>query len=380
MTQLLKKNSLQVEENIQRPTATLASPVVNSYNEWDPLEEVIVGVVEGSAVPEWHSMIKATTPSEHWDFFKKNGGAPFSRELIDAANRDLDELSSILESEGVKVVRPEPCQHAIPFSTPEWKSAGGLYQAMPRDLLLVIGNEIIETPMAWRARYFEIHAYRKLLKNYFKQGAQWTSAPRPQLSDELFNEDYVETVPGENASYAINDFEPTFDAADFIRCGRDIFAQKSNVTNQFGIDWLKKHLGPMYRIHVLDVVDSHPMHIDATFMPLAPGHLLVNPERMPQIPSMFKSWNIIYALPSQIKKRPPLYFTSTWINMNILMLDEKRVLVEREEVGMIELFKKNGFKPIPCNFTHFNSFGGAFHCATLDIRRRGKLESYFSGS
>mgnify|MGYP003298904831 CR=1 FL=1 len=40
-------------------------------------------------------------------------------------------------------------------------------------------------------------------------------------------------------------------------------------------------------------------------------------------------------------------------------------------------FKKNwGFTPIPCSFRNFNSFGGSFHCATLDVRRRGKLESY----
>jgi glycine amidinotransferase len=40
--------------------------------------------------------------------------------------------------------------------------------------------------------------------------------------------------------------------------------------------------------------------------------------------------------------------------------------------------KKWGFTPIPCNFRHFNSFGGSFHCATLDVRRRGKLESYLN--
>jgi hypothetical protein len=36
-----------------------------------------------------------------------------------------------------------------------------------------------------------------------------------------------------------------------------------------------------------------------------------------------------------------------------------------------------GFEPIPCEFLHYAAFGGAFHCATLDVRRRGTLESYF---
>ena len=32
--------------------------VVNSHNEWDPLEEVIVGQVEGAHVPNFHSAVK----------------------------------------------------------------------------------------------------------------------------------------------------------------------------------------------------------------------------------------------------------------------------------------------------------------------------------
>jgi len=44
---------------------------------------------------------------------------------------------------------------------------------------------------------------------------------------------------------------------------------------------------------------------------------------------------------------------------------------------MIKLLKEWRFTPIPCNFRNFNTFGGSFHCATLDIRRKGTLQSYF---
>ena len=36
-----------------------------------------------------------------------------------------------------------------------------------------------------------------------------------------------------------------------------------------------------------------------------------------------------------------------------------------------------GFEPIALSFLRFAPFGGSFHCATLDVRRRGTLESYF---
>ena len=67
----------------------------------------------------------------------------------------------------------------------------GMYAAMPRDFLLVIGDELIEAPMAWRSRFFEYRAYRPLLKQYFRQGANWTTAPKPQMADELY--DHVRT-------------------------------------------------------------------------------------------------------------------------------------------------------------------------------------------
>ncbi len=352
-------------------------PAVNSYNEWDPLEEVIVGVVDGAAVPDWDVCLEATMPQSQRPFFRRNGGKPFPRERIEAARRDLEEFAHILEAEGVIVRRPEAIDHCAPFATPRWRSGGGMYAAMPRDVFLVMGDEIIEAPMAWRSRYFETDAYRPLLKEYFQKGGRWTAAPKPQLADELFRSDYREPGPDEEFEYVITEFEPTFDAADCIRCGRDIFVQQSHVTNQFGIQWLKRHLGDDYRVHVLEVNDRHPMHIDASFMPLCPGKLLVNKERVPTIPSMFKSWDVLHAPEPCISPEHPLYMTSRWINMNVLMLDHQRVIVEKNETAIAAALKEFGLEPIACPFNNFNSFGGSFHCATLDVRRRGTLESYF---
>lgn len=349
---------------------------VNSHNEWDPLEEVIVGVVEGASFPTWHVALEAPLPDDQRDLFRKSAGTPFPKEHIEAARKELEEFVHILEGEGVKVRRPTPCNQLEAYSAPGWTSTG-LYDAMPRDVLLVFGNEIIECPLAWRSRYYGTFGFRPLLKEYFHAGARWSSGPKPELKDELYDYGWTESKPGEPARLVITEFEPTFDAADFIRCGRDIFAQKSNVTNDFGIEWLRRHLGDEYRIHVCDFNDSHPMHIDATLVPLAPGKLLINPERVPEVPKIFKDWDVFHAPRPVIPAEHTLYMTSKWINMNILMLDERRVVVERQDEPMISAMKKWGFEPVLCNFRNFNTFGGSFHCATLDVRRRGTLESYF---
>ena len=73
------------------------------------------------------------------------------------------------------------------YKTPHFQSSG-MYAAMPRDVLLVVGDEIIEAPMAWRSRFFEYCSYRPLIKEYFKQGAKWTTAPKPTMSDDLYDQ------------------------------------------------------------------------------------------------------------------------------------------------------------------------------------------------
>jgi glycine amidinotransferase len=353
-----------------------ASPVC-SYTEWDPLEEVIVGIVDGASFPTWHLALPPVLPDNQHSTFRRKAGLPFPPEQIEAARAELDEFVHILEGEGVTVRRPEPIPQRKPYTTLNWTSTG-MYAAMPRDVLLVVGDNIIECPMAWRSRYYEALAYRPLLKEYFRGGAKWSAGPKPELTDDQFDErTWLEPALDGRPHLVVTEFEPTFDAADFTRCGRDIIAQKSNVTNDFGIEWLARQLGDDYRIHVFEFEDAHPMHIDATLVPMAPGKLLVNPERVPKVPSLFRGWDVMAAPTPVIPDSHPLYMTSKWINMNILMLDEERVIVERQDEPMITAMKKFGFKPIPCNFRNFNSFGGSFHCATVDVRRSGLLRSYF---
>ncbi|HBL29601.1 MAG TPA: amidinotransferase [Acidobacteria bacterium] len=357
------------------PVASSPSPVC-SHNEWDPLEEVIVGVVDGAAVPPWSDALEATVPSDQKAFFQTNAGRPFPAERIAAARRDLDEFVHILQGEGVTVQRPEGHDFTRRYGTPQWESTG-LYAAMPRDLLLVVGDEIIETPLAWRSRHFEVHSFRPLLKEYFRRGARWTAAPSPELSDALYTQPSEDIEDPDRFESIITEYEPTFDAADFLRFGYDLVVQRSHVTNAFGIEWLRRHLGAPYRIHEITLRDSHPMHIDASLMPLAPGKLLINPERVPTVPDIFRTWDVLAAPPPAFSVTHPLYMSSRWVSMNLLMLDEERVIVERQEHELIQKLRDWGFKPISCNFTNFYAFGGSFHCATLDVRRRGDAASYF---
>ncbi|MEU0741622.1 amidinotransferase [Streptomyces sp. NPDC006134] len=359
---------------------SLVSPV-NSHNEWDPLEEIVVGRLDGATIPSSHPVVSCNIPPWAARLQGLAAGFKYPRVLVERAQQELDGFVALLRSLGVTVTRPDAVDHRKRFGTPDWTSRG-FCNTCPRDSMLVIGDEIIETPMAWPCRYFETHSYRTILKDYFRRGARWTSAPKPQLTDDLFEADFRVPGPGEPMRYILTEFEPVFDAADFVRAGRDLFVTRSNVTNRMGIEWLRRHLGPGYRIHEIESRCRTPMHIDTTFVLLAPGKALVNPEYIDvdRLPDVLRSWDILVAPEPDPLDDHLLKITSMcgkWLSMNVLMVDDKRVIAERHHTGMLRALEKWGFEPIPCDLLHYAPFGGSFHCATLDVRRRGELESYF---
>ena len=107
-------------------------------------EEVIVGRVEGSAIPEWHVSGKAVWPEKWWNMYKTQAGQPFPADLMKkgafyaalsnvpqyidtlidfiflfVAAWELDNFAKILEAEGVKVRRPEVGRGD--YETPDFK-------------------------------------------------------------------------------------------------------------------------------------------------------------------------------------------------------------------------------------------------------------------
>lgn len=341
-----------------------------SCNEWDPLEEVIVGRVEGAAVPPPEpAVLAAVHPAAHARITAL-GGTACPREQIAAAAADLDGLVALLRSAGVTVRRPSIVDHSRAFSAPGWRSPSGFNTANPRDVLLVLGDEILEAPTSWRCRAHEVDAYRALRTHYAAAGARWSAAPRPELADELYT--------GDGRGLVTSELEPVFDAADLLRFGRDLLALRSHTSNRSGLDWLRRHLGPGFRIHEVRTRDAHPMHLDTTIMPLAPGRALVNPDFLDvaSLPRWLRRWELLVApRPVPLAPAPGPSLCSPWLSINVLSLDARRVVVEARQTPLIDALDAWGFAPIPCRFEHMAMFGGGLHCATLDVRRRGALES-----
>lgn len=354
-----------------------------SFTEWDPLEEVLLGDPLGAMKPGDMSVFDAVIPPVYSDVIDgifPNGSKRYPQDLIDKARGEVLELRRILEGEGVKVNVADPIDFYKPLRTPDWEVPHQFCSSNPRDSLLIIGDLIVEAPMADRSRYFETFAYRNALKEFARRGAKWISAPKPVLSDKSFTSNLErDSIDGHPTKWLITEEEVLFDAADFMKFGKDIIVSKSHVTNEAGIAWVKNIIEPDFTVHVIETKNPYAMHLDDTIMPLDQGKLIYSPDYLDpaSLPDIFNSWDIIEAPPVVISEKNRLGKLSGWLNINMLSLDEKRILVETNQEYTIKFLKKLGMQPILCDFEHYFPFVGSFHCASLDVRRFGDLRSCF---
>jgi glycine amidinotransferase len=368
-----------------------AKTVVNSWNEWDPLRHAIVGVADGCCIPPPEPALDAKVPE---DSDMRGQWGPRPQDTVDRANEQLDGFVKILEARGVRVDRPTPLDFNQPIATPDWKAESMFGTMPPRDVLLTVGNEMLEATMSYRCRWFEYLCYRPLLQAYYNDdpNMRHESAPKPRLTDADYRPDYLSEKIGvakrlewtAEKFFVTTEEEPLFDAADVLRFGRDLVVQHGFTTNLKGIDWLRRHF-PNHRVHAVNFPgDPYPIHIDATFTPLRPGLIINNPERrLPDEQRRFfekNDWEIIDAARPAHNSPPPLCYSSVWLSMNVLVLDPKTICVEASEVNQMEQFDQLGFEVIPVPFRDAYAFGGALHCATADVYREGTCEDYFPKS
>lgn len=386
---------------------------VNSYNEWSPLKEVIVGSPINYNLPDLELSFKlffhdsaflafyypiyeanedqnASVPQSQGAEVRKSATLSLKTRYLEELAEDVDELVQTLEKLAVKVHQPMPLNRVIKFKMPYWE-ATGIPALNVRDQAIIIGNEIIETTPQIRARYFENDLLKPIFYRYFKAGSHWTSMPKPIMTDCSFDLSYVkdngrdmvatEAVYGQEPSEFDVGLEMMIDAAQCIRFGKDILVNVATKNHEMGLQWLEGHLGDRFRFHrVYRMTDNH---IDSIVLPLRPGFLLLRaPHFFDMLPEPLKKWDVIYP-PEPTENIFPTYeeddliLTSKYIDLNVLSVDENTVIVNALFPELIKTLEKYGFTAVPVRHRHRRLFGGGFHCFTLDTVREGSLEDYF---
>ena len=389
---------------------------INSHNEWDTIKEIIVGSAKGTlATLTWGN--EKNINQKDIEKAKALAKKACPTWFYDEVNEDLQDLADKLTSFGILVHRPHIFDLSKIYSSPDWNStSNNVYNV--RDLNLVVGNNLIESPSQCRNRYFETMALYPIFYKYFEEGFRWIAGPKPRLNyksltpyyrDEkeriLTEEDkrHIDLTGGRiETIHRLSENEILFEAANTLRMGKDLLYLASSSGNEKGAKWLQSILGSKYRVHVTrDIYRSS--HIDSTILCLRPGLVLINSARVKEknCPKIFDKWDKLYfsdvapttesELKFQKEVREPIgkelmsmgfetnlfSMSSPWVGMNMLSVNQNTVIVDERQVELIKLMEKNKFNVIKLRMRHIYTQGGGIHCATLDTVRDSKLENYF---
>ncbi|MBT4207870.1 inosamine-phosphate amidinotransferase 1 [Candidatus Woesearchaeota archaeon] len=328
--------------------------IIHSCNGWDPLKEIIVGDVTGARVPPFNLSMKNFMYANLSDNKIKSLVGSYDKQVIEETNEDLDMLAKTLNDLHIRVYRPE-------------KRVYGWMNYCPRDIFLVLNDTIIETPCVMSERINESFAYKHILNNIDRYG-KWIQAPTPQYLEESFNFDDL-------SKPTLMNEEIMFDAPNVVRMGKTLLYQISNSGNLKGYEWLCQTF-PEYDIHIANHYSG--AHFDTTVIPLRPGLVLLNGHRCSKdnYPEIFKKWDKIFFTDIIDQYSENSAIASSVIGLNILSINEKTVMVDKNQTPLIKELKKYNIDSIPMSLRHAKTLGGGFHCVTLDLHREGKLEQY----
>jgi len=327
-------------------------------DEWSKVKKVVIGTANQAMYPDGDCVgVRNVYYSDlHHDHLIPHGH--YSQTIIDECNEDLENLANVYKTFGAEVLRSNSTQFTNCHSF-----------VSPRDNITTIGNFVIASPMSINSR-----------KN------EWKNIPvkvTHNLTDSRFNEnDYVDDCIMNKKFLATQNYKPMWDAANVLRAGRNILYLISNTGNLAGAHQLQEILGPKteFKVHVLRDVYSY-QHIDTTIALLEPGVVFANPSRIKskaQLPKPMQNWDIIFAPEPTVQKWYGKHcMASPWVNVNLVNLDEKTKIVEKDQIDTIKLLEKHKYTVIPVQMKHSRSFGAGPHCATLEVERECMLEWFF---
>jgi len=396
---------------------------VNSWDEFQPLEELLVGSLYDSSFFDDVKQVRAR------DALKR---------IIDETNEDLDNFHNVMRSHGIKTYSADPKKMGYKDSIMDYVNEDGelgyrrnagtkndiedvpLHYTgikgnlipnpplQPRDDAIVMGNKIMVTDP-------HTFATKKLLPFYegwFGKSNVDTSINDKNYSfarsDEnlqnLLLRNGMETTTENIQKMREEDRLISFCSPNLTRIGKTCLVdtwQVPEVVEQFlqvehpEFNYKKIYIGG---------------HNDSVFSVIKPGLVIASRDLIPY-KDVFKDWDIIWFKDprwDQVRKWIVLkhknegkwwvpgeedndefthfvesflpnwtgYVEETIFDVNCLVLDDRHVVVNSENPHLIENLRKYQMEPVICPLRHRFFWDGGWHCLTLDIKRKGEQIDY----
>ena len=333
---------------------------VLTKNEYSPLKSVIVGRPEYAGWPTGDNFFDTMLNLSTFNGRPDRGTLP--EKVIQEARDDAYLLVDLLQDNGVTVYRPEIV---------DWRRtvAGlnhvttGMSSWSARDILLSVGDMIIECPTPFVSRQHEAFAYHEIRKQAIADGCRWIAAPQPPMEKPEYN---VKT----GGRIKLTERYPIFDAANVLKMDDKLLYLYSSTGNMSGAKWLQKIVGSEFEVVVWDNVYPHA-HIDSTIMPVSKDTVLLNADRVSgeNLPTFIRPMKKIWVhdcKPGSFYKFP---YASKWIGMNVLSINPETVVVDAIQTELIKQLQNEKYKVIEVTNRHNRTLGGGVHCMTCDLER-----------
>lgn len=336
--------------------------IINSYTEFQPLEEVVVG---------------RAYPGEYFDFINDSEVRDHLMRLFDETEEDFQKLIKTIEGFGVKVIRPTLYKKED-FQRTADQGSFNYPPITPRDHAITMGNTLFKNSPATQ--------YNSVMDYYQNLGG--------------------EVIDPYNRQWSTDHIMSNSSASCMLRLGKDIFFDRSDWLTLEQSQWVSENIlkDRGHRIHYMDT-DGHS---DAVFAILKPGVIITTyHDKFMDYNRDFPGWDVYRIEPvrnpiiqercdqgiewwapgrdtsAKFKNYVDTYL-NTWLgsihetvfDVNVLVIDESNVIFSHYNRDLFAFCERHGINCHVSELRHRYFWDGGIHCCTLDIRRRGGMETY----
>ncbi|MGT2929945.1 dimethylarginine dimethylaminohydrolase family protein [Streptococcus dentasini] len=307
---------------------------INVYNEYDPLKTVIIGDASKLYFPDSHA-IENEENKPWWEKLRNNTIFPLLRGkkvpyfITKQYQKELADFEKLLKEHQVEVLKLEPIDYPATLPPKEM----GMGQMYARDSAMSVGDLFIEGNLQIDMRKKERLGYQKIVADLKKNKKVATMSQHETAC--LEGGDVIVDYPNV-----------------FVGIGK-------YASNLPGVNWLRKQLDSSWKIIPIRIKDSAILHLDCCMTIIGPKTAIICREVLEELPEELADFTFI-----DIDKKVRQEMAG-----NVLVLGNKKVVVQKRHKKLQEDLKKHGFTPLPLSFTWHAFLEGAFRCASCPLER-----------
>lgn len=347
-------------------------------------------------------MVGRSYPPEYYDWIRDSRTRQRFEALAEETEADYIQLIDLLESFGVRVLRPQLPEDLSKLNVDgRWVSP----PVTPRDYFVMIHNDLWIPGVPNSA-----HAQRAFANQTQWSWQQFSQKDQAQHDAKLLcYQNIFDHVANQGNALRYTDLDVV--SGCFVsRIGQHLyFATQSYQEDQQQL--LNQVNGSFPHTH--NKIVNAGGHGDSTYCPVAPG-LIISLRDVPTYADTFPNWEVVYLPPSDyaetaefrasmkhnrgrwnipgFESDPNLvhmveHYFDSWVgnasetvfDVNILVIDQKNIVVSSHNDAVEAACARHGIEVHVSPFRHRYFWDAGIHCVTNDLDRLGSLQNYFVG-